>query len=251
MSEPHLGASINACEELRWVPPAPPQRRRPAPPAGGARARGTGHRKRNLDPAEALGDFPEGLHGWPRLHSRPRWKVLPPPFRAEGLEGMQGVSTQSRGEKFQPAQSWPGAGPVCPLSPGVPFFPPFIHVSHLPFQGHSLLREALPGTPSSPLPWGCHLGPSAPRRQRPPPFCWQQLPPFYAFNTRTSLGVLHIVDHQQLWGWTLSHPCWGPILPLQPACCVPQDKSLPFSVLPSVTCEMEFGAPAPEGCLGT
>lgn len=26
MNEPHLGANINAFEELRWVSPAPPQR---------------------------------------------------------------------------------------------------------------------------------------------------------------------------------------------------------------------------------
>lgn len=115
-----------------------------------------------------------------------------------------------------------------------------------PFSGKPSLALRPPHYPG-----GATWVPLPPEGRGPPPFCWQQLPPFYAFNTRTSLGVLHIVDHQQLWGWTLSHPCWGPILPLQPACCVPQDKSLPFSVLPSVTCEMEFGAPAPEGCLGT
>lgn len=43
-------------------------------------------------------DFPESLPGGhPPLSSRPRWKVLPPPRRGEALEGMQGVSTLSRG----------------------------------------------------------------------------------------------------------------------------------------------------------
>lgn len=166
-------------------------------PGAASRGRASSGNRAPQAPAEESG--PRGGTG--ALPRRPPWMApspLPPPlegppwgtFRAEALEGMQGVSTQSRGEKFPLAQSWPGACPECPLSPWVPFFPPFIQVSHLPFQGHSLLREALPGTPSSPLPWGWHLGPFAPRRQGPPPpFCWQQLPPFYAFNTRTSFGV--------------------------------------------------------------
>lgn len=42
VSEPHLGANINACEELRWVvSPVPPGGRRAAMPAGGARAQET------------------------------------------------------------------------------------------------------------------------------------------------------------------------------------------------------------------
>ena len=90
VSEPHLGANINACEELRWAS-CSSAGVGGQPPAGGARALGTRCQLGTV----ALGDFPEGLLGCsPPLPPR---RVPPPPFRAEALEGMQGVSTLSRG----------------------------------------------------------------------------------------------------------------------------------------------------------
>lgn len=230
-------------------------------PGAASRGRASSGNRAPQAPAEESG--PRGGTG--ALPRRPPWMApspLPPPlegppwgtFRAEALEGMQGVSTQSRGEKFPLAQSWPGACPECPLSPWVPFFPPFIQVSHLPFQGHSLLREALPGTPSSPLPWGWHLGPFAPRRQGPPPRSVGSSCPPSMPSTPGPASVSPHCGPPAAVGVDLEPPLLGSG-PTSAACSpargVPQDKSLPFSVLPSVTCEMEFGAPAPEGCVGT
>lgn len=175
------------------------------------------------------------------------------PSELRPWKGCREFQRRAEGEKFPLAQSWPGACPECPLSPWVPFFPPFIQVSHLPFQGHSLLREALPGTPSSPLPWGWHLGPFAPRRQGPPHSVGSSCPP----SMPSTPGPASVSPHcgpPAAVGVDLEPPLLGSG-PTSAACSpargVPQDKSLPFSVLPSVTCEMEFGAPAPEGCVGT
>lgn len=55
VNEPHLGANINACEELRWVSPAPPQRRCRVRPAGGAQAQGTGTQTATAFPGNRRG----------------------------------------------------------------------------------------------------------------------------------------------------------------------------------------------------
>lgn len=133
----HLGANINACEELRWVSPAPPRGAVPAKPAGGARAPETGTRM-------ALGCWRArkgNKFGHRRLGGRPRWPPgMHPPTPvpavgsfirgAESLEGMQGISRLSRGREVTTTRV---SCPVHPCHSGLHCFPPFIPARLLSF----------------------------------------------------------------------------------------------------------------------
>lgn len=219
VNEPHLGANINACEELRWVSGCKGGARRGQQ---GARELGEPGRsrlppwqqawERNPDPAAVLGPLPR----------RPPWMAplsAPTPavrssLRPSELSSWKGCRESQRSaeaEKFQPN---PNPNP----NPWAPFSPPFIQVSYLPSQGHSLLQEALCDTPSAlPTTLGVAPGSLCPQKAETPLSAGSGCPPFCAFNTRTSFSVPHVWMHQQLWAWTLSHPGWGPIPALPPA----------------------------------
>lgn len=103
VNEPHLGANINACEELRWVSPAPSRGAVPARPAEGARAPETGTqvalhcwraRKGNKF-GQVFGQMSQvASRNAPSTPVSAAGSLL---RGAESLEGMRGVSRLSRG----------------------------------------------------------------------------------------------------------------------------------------------------------
>lgn len=105
VSEPNLCASINACQELRWVCPA-------VPSATGRGRESPGNRDADTDPAAPWRPCLEASRRGPPLRARPRpcprCRVLPWPRRAEALAGTRGASGLSRGQ---------GSSHPCPAHP--------------------------------------------------------------------------------------------------------------------------------------
>lgn len=103
VNEPHLGANINACEELRWVSPAPSRGAVPARPAEGARAPETGTQVAlHCWRARKGNKFGQVFGRMSQVASRnaPSTPVSAAGSLlrgAESLEGMRGVSRLSRG----------------------------------------------------------------------------------------------------------------------------------------------------------
>lgn len=103
VNEPHLGANINACEELRWVSPAPSPGAVPARPAEGARAPETGTQVAlHCWRARKGNKFGQVFGRMSQVASRnaPSTPVSAAGSLlrgAESLEGMRGVSRLSRG----------------------------------------------------------------------------------------------------------------------------------------------------------
>ena len=105
VSEPNLCASINACQELRWVCLA-------VPSATGRGRESPGNRDADTAHAAPWRPCLEASRRGPPLRARPRpcprCRVLPWPRRAEALAGTRGASGLSRGQ---------GSSHPCPAHP--------------------------------------------------------------------------------------------------------------------------------------